>query len=67
MNYIKTANTLEMEGTEQTTPRNLIPERSWRNYNDHSEISLRHTEVFEVTNDQAKMDEILPNPTEISE
>ena len=33
MNYIETAKTLEMEGTEQTAPRNRIPERSWKNYN----------------------------------
>ena len=67
MNYIETANTLEMEGTEQTAPRNWIPERSWRNYNNHSQISLRHTEVCEVTSDQAKVGEISPNPREISE
>ena len=39
MNYIETTNILEMEEIEQRAPRNWIPERSWRNYKENSEIS----------------------------
>ena len=66
MNYIETTNTLEVEEIEQKAPRNWIPERSQRNYKNHSEISPQYTEVSEVTADQSKMGEISPNPVEAS-
>ena len=65
MNYIETTNSLEIEEIEQKAPRNWIPERSWRNYKNYSEISPQHTEIAEVTVGQAKMGEILPNSIEI--
>ena len=61
MNYIETTSILEIEEIEQKAPRNLIPERSWRNCKKHSEISPQHTGVAEVTIGQAKMGEISPN------
>ena len=67
MNYIETTNILEMEGIEQRAPRNWIPERRWKNYRNHSEISLQHTEVSEVTAGQTKTGEISPNPVEFPE
>ena len=67
MNYIETTNILEIEEIEQRAPRNLIPERSWRNHRNHREISLQHTEVSEVTECQAKTGEISPNPAKIPE
>ena len=67
MNYIETTNILEIEETEQRAPRNWIPERRWKNYSNHSEILLQHTEVSEVTVCQTKMGEISPNPVEIPE
>ena len=39
MNYIETTNVLEIKEIEQRAPRNWIPERSWRNYRESSEIS----------------------------
>ena len=65
MNYIETTNILEIEEIEQHAPRNLIPERSWRNYRNHSEILPKHTETFVVTAGQAKTGKISPNPVEI--
>ena len=38
MNYIETTKVLEIEEIEQRAPRNWIPERSWRNHRNHSEI-----------------------------
>ena len=46
MSYIETTNILEIEEIEQKSPRNWIPERSWKIY---SEISPQHTGVAEVT------------------
>ena len=65
MNYIETTDTLEIEEIEQHAPRNWIPERSWRNYKNRSEILPKHTETFEVTASQAKTGEILPDPVEV--
>ena len=67
MNYIETANTLEIGEIEQKAPRNWIPERSWRNYKNCSEIPPQNTKVSEVTVDRAKKGEISPGPIEISE
>ena len=39
MAYIKMTSILEIEELEQRAPGNWIPERSWRNYKDHCEIS----------------------------
>ena len=64
MNYIETTNILEVEEKKQMAPRNWIPERSWKNYNNYSEIPPKHTEISEVTVIQSKMDEISPNSVE---
>ena len=60
MNYIEMTNILEIEEIEQNAPRNWIPERSWRNFKNHSKIPPQHAEVFEVTSDWVKTGEILP-------
>ena len=57
MNYIETRNILEIEEIEHRAPRNWIPERRWKNYSNHSEISPQYTEVAEVTVSQTKMAE----------
>ena len=54
MNYIETTNMLEMAEIEERAPRNWVPERKWRKYSNHSEISLSHTETNEVTENQFK-------------
>ena len=64
MNYIETTSTLEIEEIEQKAPRNWIPERCWRNFKNYSEISPQCTDISEVTQDNAKMGEILPNQSE---
>ena len=43
MHYIETTSILEIEEIEQKAPRNWIPERSWRKYKNHSEISPQCT------------------------
>ena len=60
MNYIETANTLEMDEIEQRAPRNWIPERCWRNYRESSEISPKQVEVSEVTDNWIQTGEISP-------
>ena len=49
MHYIETMDILEMEEIEQKAPRNWIPERSWRNRKNFSEIPPQSTEISEVT------------------
>ena len=39
MHYIETTSTLEIDKVGLKAPRNWIPERSWRKYKNHSEIS----------------------------
>ena len=58
MHYIETTNTLEIDEVELKAPRNWIPERKWRKYKDHSEISPQSTEVLEVTQGRTKSGEI---------
>ena len=65
MNYIETTNIVEVEEKKQMAPRNWIPERSWKNYNNYSEILPKHTEVSEVTVSRSKMGEISLNSVEI--
>ena len=65
MNYIEMANMLEMGGIEEKAPRNWIPERTWRKHCNHSEILPSHTETNEVTVNQVKTGEILPDTTKI--
>ena len=65
MNYIETTNIVEVEEKKQMAPRNWIPERSWKNYNNYSEILPKHTEVSEVTVSRSKTGEISLNSVEI--
>ena len=67
MNYIETTNILEIEEIEQNAPRNWIPERSWRNLKNHSDISPQNTEVSEITSGWVKTGMISPKQTEESE
>ena len=60
MHYIETTGTLEMEETEYRAPRNWIPERNWRKYEGHSEISTQKTEILELHGEDAKSGEISP-------
>ena len=60
MHYIETTGTLEMEETQYKAPRNWIPERNWRKYESHSEISTQKTEILEVHREGAKSGEISP-------
>ena len=60
MHYIETTSTLEIHEVEQKAPRNWIPERNWRKYKSHSEISPQSTEVLEVTPGRTKLGKILP-------
>ena len=66
MNYIEMTNVLEMAGIEERAPRNWIPERTWRKYNNCSEISPSHTKTIEVTEKCTKTGEISPDLMEIS-
>ena len=64
MNWIEMASTLEIEEIEKKAPRNWIPERSWRNYNNCSKIPPQHVEISEVTVEGARSRQIqykLPN------
>ena len=65
MNYIEKTNMLEMGGIEERAPRNWIPERTWRKYSNHSEISPQYTEVTKVTENRTKTGEISLNPMKI--
>ena len=65
MNYIETTNVLEMAEIEERAPRNWVPERTWRNYSNCSEISPSHTKTTKVTENRIKMGEISPDPTKI--
>ena len=58
MNYIEMTNTLEMQEIEQRAPRNWIPERSWRNYKENSEISPEQAKVPEVTDSRTQTGKI---------
>ena len=62
MHYIETTGTLEMEETQYKAPRNWIPERNWRKYESHSEISAKRTEISEVHWEDDASGEISPNP-----
>ena len=66
MSYIKMTNVLEMAGIEERAPRNWIPERTWRKYNNCSEISPSHTKTTEVTEKWTKTGEISPDLMKIS-
>ena len=66
MNYIKMTNVLEMTEIEERAPRNWVPERTWRKYNNCSEISPSHIKTTEVTENQTKTGEISPDPMKIS-
>ena len=68
MNYIETTNILEVDENKQMAPRNWIPERSWKNYNNYSEIpATTCTEISEVTISQSKMGEISLNSSRNSQ
>ena len=60
MHYIETTSTLEIEEVQHKAPTNWIPERSWRKYKSHSEISTQSTEVLEVHRESVKSGDILP-------
>ena len=60
MHYIETTSTLEIEEVQHKALRNWIPERNWRKYKGHSEISPQNTEVLEIHPGRAKSGEISP-------
>ena len=60
MHYIETTDTLEMEEAQYKAPRNWIPERNWRKYKSHGEISPQRTEILEVHWEGVKSGEISP-------
>ena len=60
MHYIETTSMLEIEEVQHKAPRNWIPERSWRKYKSHSEISPQGTEVVEVHRESDRSGEISP-------
>ena len=66
MNYIEMTNVLEMIKIEERAPRNWVPERTWRKYNNCSEISPSHIKTTEVTENRTKTGEISPDLTKIS-
>ena len=65
MNYIETTDVLEMAGIEKKAPRNWVPERKWRTYSNHSEISPSHTGTNEIIENRLKTGEISLDTTEI--
>ena len=60
MHYIETTSTLEIDEVGLKAPRNWIPERSWRKYKNHSEISPQNTEVLEATHGRTESGQISP-------
>ena len=66
MNYIETTNVLEMTEIEVRAPRNWVPERTWRKYNNCSKILPSHIKTTKVTENLTKTDEILPDLMKIS-
>ena len=66
MNYNETTNVLEMTGIEERALKNWIPERTWRKYNNCSDILPPHTIVTEVTEDRTKTGKTSPDLMKIS-
>ena len=66
MNYIKMTNVLEMTKIKERAPRNWVPERTWRKYNNCSEILPSHIKTTEVTENWTKTGEISPDLRKIS-
>ena len=66
MNYIEMTNMLEMTEIEVRAPRNWVPERTWRKYNNCSEISPLHIKATKVTENLTKTGEISLDLTKIS-
>ena len=60
MHYIETTSTLEIDKVGLKATRNWIPERSWRKYKNHSEISPQNTEVLEASHGRTESGEISP-------
>ena len=66
MSFIEMTNVLEMTEIEEGAPRNWVPERTWRKYNNCSEILPSHIKITEVTGNRTKTGEISPDLTKIS-
>ena len=58
MHYIETTSILEIDEVEREAPRNWIPERRWRRYENCSEILPQNTEVLESTHGGTESGEI---------